>query len=119
MALVILEVHEQSGGLIDTRLVRNDKFSDDLAWRPRVNDICAAPIWKGERTLEQVVEQSRDELGLPNRADGRFALRHCDDTRVAASCQRVGKARNVVETIAREIAVVDEKNIHGGALINR
>lgn len=109
--LVILQVnHEPGGGEL---LVSENKTTDDFARCPGVNDVRGPPIGKQSGLLEKFIKGRGTEFRLGHDRQGFLPIRHRDDAGVAGLGQPARKARDVVDAVGREVAVVDEQDVHG------
>src|SRR5690606_32196012 len=90
----------------------DDELPDGLAGRPRVQHIGGPAVEKLHPLLEHLVERGGREERVRDNADRLLLDGHRHDARVAARAQGVGEASDVVEAVGREVAVVDEEDVH-------
>ena len=107
---VVLQVDHEAGG--NEALVREHKPPYALPRGPGVDDVRGFPVLEQRGIGQHIRKSSRGESRVWNRGQAVPAVGHRDDAIVTGINQSVGKARDMIEAVGGEVAVVGEENVH-------
>ncbi len=111
--LIVLEVDEEGRGGVALQ-VGEGELADELARGPGVDDVGGPAVREHGLDLPQAFKRGGREQRLRDHVEGRGIFRDGDHAGVTQPGELVRKRPDVVEAVAGEVAVVDEKDVHAG-----
>ena len=79
-----------------------------------MNQVCASTVWKYRGAPQETSERRRSEERFRNHRDRFRLLWYRHHAAVAEQREPIRKDTDVIQAVASEVAVVDEKDVHAG-----
>ena len=104
-------MNEQRCGRV-TAQVGEGELAHIFAWRPRVNHVGGFPVGENGFCFKRAREGQRRKQRIGNDGNAARIIGDRDGASMAEQSEPVRERADVIQAVAEEVAVIDEKNVH-------